>query len=91
MGFIRKNYEVKDIGITIPSAYAKITNVYIGEDDVAYTTFAIQQTRDDIGKKDSLETVSFRSTIVKTQPIYTQIYTAAKAELFADWEDNIIE
>lgn len=91
MGFIRKDYEVKDIGITIPSAYAKITNINIGEDGVVYSMFDIQQTREDIGVKDSLETISFKTPIDKTQPIYAQVYIAAKEELFKDWEDDIVE
>ena len=91
MGFIRKNYEVKDLGITIPSAYAKISNIHIDIEGKAYATFEVQQSREDVAKKQSLEIVSFSKEIDKTQPIYSQLYIAAKEELFSDWEDDIVE
>ena len=91
MGFIRSNYEIKELGISIPSAYARITSMHISGEGKAYAKFSIQQTRDAISTKDSLETVSFATTIDKTQPIFRQIYVAAKEELFNDWEDDIIE
>lgn len=91
MGFIRKDYEIKDLGIIIPTAYAKISNVHIDSQGNAYASFEIQQSRNDIAIKNSLENIYLFKLIDKTQPIYAQLYIAAKEEFFADWEDDIVE
>ena len=92
MGFIKKGeYTVKDLGIAVPNAYAKIGHVSINEAGFAHATFNIQQNREDAIQKNPLERISITATIDKTQPIYAQLYVIAKESEFADWEDDIIE
>lgn len=91
MGLKTNNYNIKDINVTIPEAYAQITHVYVGVDGVASATFAVQQSRDMIMTNEAIETKNIRCTINKEQPIYSQIYIKAKEELFKGWEDDIVE
>lgn len=91
MGLKKTNYEVKRYGITLPEAYARLTHVNINIDGRADAMFEIQQTREDIGVKRPLETIFFDCEIDKEQPVYKQIYEKAKEEVFAGWEDDIIQ
>ena len=91
MGLKTTNYEVKDYGITLDTAYARISNIHIDLDGTAYCTFEIQKDRESIGKDRCFEAKTFECAIDKTLPIYEQVYMAAKKTLFADWEDDIIE
>lgn len=91
MGFIKKqNHTIDSLGLTIPMAYAKIGTLVI-VDERAHATFNVHQDRQSILDKNSLESVSFSTTVDKTQPIYSQVYEAAKADVFAGWEDDIVE
>ena len=91
MGFIRKNYEIENSGISLDTAYAQIRNISIDIDGMAVAMFSIQKDRDSILSKRSLDTVSFRCKIDKEFPVYRQIYEKAKEKFFADWEDDIVE
>lgn len=91
MGFKTTNYESKALGLTVPKAYAKVMSVNINEDGFAYASFYIQQEREDIGNKAPLGIEHFNCKIDKELPIYSQIYKAAKGQLFIDWEDDIVE
>ena len=91
MGFKTKNYETKAYGITIPEAYARITNVNVNVDGTADAMFEIQQNREDVGTKKSLSLVPFRCEIDKEQPLHKQIYEKAKEGYFKEWEDDIVE
>ena len=91
MGFIRTNYEIEDMGITLPEAYAQITHVSINIDGNANVMFAIQQNRENIAKKENIDNITYRCEIDKNLPIYKQIYEKAKVDIFADWEDDIVE
>ena len=85
------NYEVKDLGITVPTAYAQVTSLFIDKASNAYADFSIQQNRDDIATKEAFTKESISCTIDKTQPIYTQVYNNAKETIFKDWEDDIVD
>ena len=91
MGFIKKNHEIKDMGIILPDAYAQIGNLSVGIDGHATAIFLIQQSRENITNKDSFDTVVYRCSIDKTLPIYKQVYEKAKLDIFVDWEDDIVE
>ena len=91
MGLKTTNYEVKDLGITVPTAYAQVTSLFIDKAGNAYADFSIQQNRDDIGTKEAFTKESISCTIDKTQPIYTQVYNNAKETIFKDWEDDIVD
>ena len=91
MGLKTTNYEIKDLGITVPDAYAQITSIFADKNGKAYADFSIQQNRDDIGIKEAFTKESISCTIDKTQPIYTQVYNNAKETIFKDWEDDIVD
>lgn len=92
MGFIKKNnYDISELGITLPTAYAKIGHVSIDEQGTARAIFNIQQSREDVINKNPLERITVSLSIDKTQPIYSQLYLAAKETKFTDWEDDIVE
>lgn len=91
MGLKTTNYEVKDLGIMVPTAYAQVTSLFIDKGGNAYADFSIQQNRDDIDTKEAFAKESISCTIDKTQPIYTQVYNKAKETIFEGWEDDIVE
>lgn len=91
MGFKTKNYEVSELGITLPTAYAQIETLTADINGEVCATFAIQQNREDIATKAILERKTFMSKIDKTKPVYEQLYVAAKPELFNEWEDDIMK
>ena len=91
MGFKTKNYEVAELGITLPDAYAQIETFTTDINGDVCATFAIQQSRENIASKAILERKTFMGKVDKTKPIYEQLYTAAKPELFADWTDDIVD
>ncbi len=51
MGLKKTNYTIEEMGITIPTAYAQITNLFIDLSGEAHARFSIQQTREDIKAK----------------------------------------
>lgn len=91
MGFKTRNYEVAELGITLPTAYAQIETLTTDINGDVCASFAIQQNREGITTKAILERKTFMGKIDKTKPIYEQLYIAAKPELFSDWEDDIVE
>lgn len=91
MGLKTTNYEVKDFGITIPEAYARLTNVNINVDGEAFGTFEIHQTREDLGEVNPLERIHINYIINKDLPVHNQLYVKAKEEIFVDWKDDIVE
>ena len=90
MGLKTTNYEVKKFGITIPTAYARLTNVSVDVNGDAFGVFEIHQERDDLTTSEALDRVHFTTTINKDLPIHGQVYTKAKAEIFTEWEDDIV-
>lgn len=91
MGLKTTNYEIKKFGITLPTAYARLTNVSIDVNGEAFGVFEIHQERDDLTTSEALDRIHLTTTINKDLPIHSQIYTKAKTEIFTDWEDDIVE
>lgn len=90
MGLKTTNYEVKDLGITVPTAYARIVSIHSDLDGEASIVFEIQQVRENIGTKEPLERKYLSMLLDKNSSLYVQGYTKAKEKLFAGWEDNIV-
>lgn len=57
MGLKTKNYTVKDLGITLPTAYAIIKNISV-QNDLVTAVFVIQSDREKAMTLKPLETVS---------------------------------
>jgi hypothetical protein len=91
MGLKTTNYKVKGFDITLPEAYARLANVSIDLNGKALGVFAIHQNREDIVKSQPLERIHISSIIDKELPVHSQLYIKAKKEVFADWEDDIVE
>lgn len=91
MGLKTSNYQVKDLGITIPTAYAQLIRVSVDAKGHAAGMFKIQQTREDIRAKNALDDAHIYCKVDKTKPIFEQVYNAAKENLFKDWEDDIVD
>ena len=91
MGLKTTNYEVKDFGITIPEAYARLTNININVDGRAFGIFEIHQTRESLKHSNPLQRIHVNYAINKDLPIHSQIYIKAKKEFFPNWEDDIVE
>lgn len=89
MGLKTTNYEIKELGISIPEAYAQITMLTVDKNGYASAEFTIQQNRTDIGEKSALDRRIITGEIDKTTHVYTQLYTMAKEKYFKDWEDDI--
>lgn len=90
MGLKTTNYKVKNFGITLPEAYARLTNISIDLDGNALGIFEIHQNREDIVKSHPLERIHINSVIDKELPVHTQLYIKAKEINFIDWEDDIV-
>ncbi len=91
MGLLIKDYKLNEFDITIPVAYARLVDVNILLDGDAKAIFEIQQNREDVGVKKPFERKYCMYKIDKNLPIHEQIYTKAKADIFIDWEDDIVE
>lgn len=90
MGLKTTNYEVKEFGITLPTAYARLTYVNVDLSGEACGIFEIHQTREDINTKSPIERKTLNCAINKDLPLHEQIYKKAKEELFTDWVDDIV-
>lgn len=91
MGLKTTNYEVKDLGINLPTAYARLTNVNVSLSGRVSAVFEIHQIREDIDDKKPIESKHINCKIDKDLPLHRQIYEIAKENLFVDWEDDIID
>ena len=91
MGLKTTDYEIRGLGITIPTAYAQVTSLFINKDSVAQATFSIQQNREDVKEKIALARETFTCLVDKNEPIYTQVYNKAKVAIFNGWEDDIVD
>lgn len=91
MGLKTTNYEVKSFGITLPEAYARLTNISIDLTGRALGVFEVHQNREDITKSQALERLHINTVIDKELPVHSQLYIKAKEELFPNWEDDIVE
>ena len=90
MGLKTTNYEIEKFGITIPEAYARLTNISIDLAGNAFGTFEIHQNREDIVASQALDKVYLDTIIDKDLPVHSQLYTVAKENLFVGWEDDIV-
>ena len=90
MGLKTTNYKLNSFGITLPEAYARLTNVTIDVQGKVFGIFEIHQTRQDLENSKSLEKKHINLIIDKDMPIHRQIYLKAKEQLFSNWEDDII-
>lgn len=90
MGLKTKNYELKELNITIENAYAKISSLTITSAGKAYAIFNIQQDRESTESLEALELINFACDIDKTLPVHEQVYIKAKENLFKDWDDDIV-
>lgn len=91
MGLKTTNYEIKNLGITLDNAYARIYNVSIDSNGVARAIIAIQRTREASFNKTALENKALMQKVNKSEPIYTQLYNLAKEKYLKGWEDDIVE
>lgn len=91
MGLRTTNYVVRDLGLIVPTAYARLAYVNVNEEGRASGSFAINLNREDFMERKPIETIPYEYIIDKNQPIYTQIYEQGKAQYFNGWEDDIIE
>lgn len=91
MGLKTTAYEVRGLGITVPTAYAQITSLFINKDSVAQAEFSIQQNREDIKERNAFAKETFTCLVDKNEPIYTQVYNKAKVAIFNGWEDDIVD
>lgn len=90
MGLKTTNYQIKEKGITIDTAYAKIDSIFV-KGNRATANFDIQQSREQTESLEALDIVSVSCIIDKEKPLHEQMYVKAKEEVFKDWEDDIVE
>lgn len=80
MALKTRNYEVKNLGITLPEAYAIIKNIRIsGEYGTA--TIVIQQTRELALEKAPLEVVEIGFAVNRNENPYITAYHEAKKDV----------
>lgn len=92
MGLKTTNYEVKELGLSLATAYAQITNLTVDKNGRTHAVFTIQKNREDINNKKHLDMKFFACEIDKTLPIYEQVYNKAKKNgIFEGWEDDIVD
>lgn len=77
MGFKTTNYEIPELGLTLPSAYAVVKGLQVNG-KVGEAVFAIQQNRDDAFDKEPLKTVRIYFTVNREENIMTTAYNKAK-------------
>lgn len=76
MGLKTTNYEVKELGITLPEAYALIKNInVIG--NIGSADIAIQSTRDNAMNLNPIKIVTVRFPIDRNESPYITAYKAA--------------
>lgn len=91
MGLKTTNYTVNNLGLTIPEAYARLITVFVDLQGHATGLLEVNQHREDIGVKRSLESYNIHCEVDKNLPIHRQIYNYAKENYLPNWDDDIIE
>ena len=91
MGYKKTNYEIKEMGLTIPEAYAQIVQLSTDIDGNATAVFEVQQNRESIAKMRPFESVRYGVKVDKSLPIHKQVYEKAKESIFKGWDDDIVE
>lgn len=77
MGLKRSNYEVKNMGVTLPQAYAVIRKLNIN-DDYGTAELAVQANRELAFDKDPYETVNIFFKVNRNENPYKTAYAKAK-------------
>ena len=91
MGLKTTNYNIKNLGITIPNAYARIVSINSNMNGETSAIFEVQQERENIGVINALERQYISLNIDKSVSAYEQAYIKAKEEIFTGWTDDIVE
>lgn len=77
MGLKKTNYEIKELGITLPEAYAMVKDLEIkGTEAVA--KIAVQQSRDFAMSKTPIASATVRFTVNRNENPYETAYKIAK-------------
>lgn len=90
MGLKKVNYTVTSLDLVLPTAYAIISKLEVDKMGNGKALFEIQQDRENAENSNPLETKEVNFIADKTGAIYEQAYLAGKADIFVDWEDDII-
>lgn len=79
MGFKKRNYEVKKLGIVIPQAYAIIENLTI-RGEYARADFIIQTSRPATAEKEPIERVGVEFILNREESPFITAYNTAKSQ-----------
>lgn len=94
MGLKTTNYEVKELGITLPNAYAIIHNLTV-RGNYGVAEFYIQATRDNAFKLNPLERKTLTFEINRNESPYKTAYRVATEQYeesaFEEKEDGVEE
>lgn len=84
MGLKTTNYFVKNLGISLPNAYAKIRTLVLENDGTVRATFGIQQSRELLDSYSPIEIVSVQTKNVwdRKTPLEKVAYEAVKQETY---------
>lgn len=106
MGLKRENYEVKEFGVVLPTAYAVIKNLYVSGNNIS-ANIAVQTSRDNAFSLSPYKTVSVEiENADRNRNPYEVVYEYVKGEevyfdqraqreiriprAFNGWEDDIV-
>lgn len=91
MGLKTYNYEIKELGITIPTAYAVIKKLII-DGKIGTAHFAIQSDRDSATNKQPLEIKKFMFAVDRnTNPYETAYVESKKMVKGSEWNEQTQE
>lgn len=77
MGLKKSNYEIKELGITLPEAYAMVKDLEI-RGTQAVAKIVVQQSRDFALNKTPIATATVRFTVNRNENPYETAYKIAK-------------
>lgn len=81
MGLKTTNYKSKSMGITLPEAYAVLTNLIVETDNSARAIFAIQSSREATKEFKAIDKVEVRFTWDRKTDPAKMAYETAKTEI----------
>jgi hypothetical protein len=87
MGLKRKNYEVKNLGITLPEAYAIVKNVSVTRHN-GYADIVIQSSRENAINLAPLETVKIKFRANVEENPFVLAYAKAKEKKLVETYDD---
>ena len=90
MGLKTTNYTIADKGLTLDTAYAQVESLHTDLAGNCKAFIKVQTSRAAMSLA-ALETKEVNLVADKSLPLYEQVYTAAKADMFSGWEDDIPE